>query len=405
MGLWEDAVKAAKAGDHRGAREAFLRISERVPDNETVYQWLAYVSESLEEKSGYLRKVITLNPGNQQAKASLAKVLLKKGIQWAKHKDRVAARSILEEASRLNPDSEKVWLWLASIAPSNQERSVHLRKVLEINPENRQAGEWLAKRAAPRMEPRPVWRCPLCRCEAPAARQECSNCGALLSLEKLTHEAPETPYDPVKKELVERAVEELRNKQLNGHPFENHVHLSLAYLNLNRFEEGLQALHEAQGIRPDDQDVTRAIHALKKKLAEIAEPQAIEEEPSIEQRRTTIMVVDDSSTVRKLVAITLERHGYHVVSASSGIQALARINEIVPDLIFLDIKMPNLDGYQICKIIRENHLTKKVPVILLSGQDGFLDRVRGRMVGAREFITKPFETSTLLNSIEKFCGR
>lgn len=404
MGLWEDAVNAAKAGNRQNAKASFLRISERVPENEAVYQWLAYISDSHEEKSQYLRKVLSLNPAHPQAKAALAKVLLKQGIQSTRRNDRAAARPMLEESSRLAPNNEKVWLWRASVAATNQERGVHLRKVLEINPENRQAGAWLAKRAAPPMEPRPSWKCPLCRWEAPVARQECPHCGALLSLERLTSVGADH-LTRVKTDLVERAIEEYKNRNSNGYPFDAHVNLGRAFLNLRRFEEGLSSLNEAQQIRPDDPEVAAAILRLQKKLAEATPEEAPEETAPSEDRKTTIMVVDDSSTVRKLVAITLERHGYNVVSASSGIQALARINEIVPDLIFLDIKMPNLDGYQICKIIRENHLTKKVPVILLSGQDGFFDRVRGRMVGAREYITKPFETSTLLNSVEKYCGR
>jgi twitching motility two-component system response regulator PilG len=115
----------------------------------------------------------------------------------------------------------------------------------------------------------------------------------------------------------------------------------------------------------------------------------------------TILVVDDSPTVCKLVAITLERHGYQVVAAANGLEALAKMSEGLPDLILLDITMPRMDGYQLCKIIKGSQETRHIPVVMLTGKDGFFDKVRGRMVGSTEYITKPFEPDTLLRLVEK----
>ncbi|MGH7890225.1 MAG: response regulator, partial [Thermodesulfobacteriota bacterium] len=120
--------------------------------------------------------------------------------------------------------------------------------------------------------------------------------------------------------------------------------------------------------------------------------------------RTTVLVVDDSPTIQKIVAITLERKGYQVVTAANAMQALAKLNEVVPDMIFLDINLPHMDGYQVCKIIKANDLTKDVPVVMLSGKDGFFDKVRGRIAGATDYITKPFEPSTLIQAVEKYSG-
>jgi twitching motility two-component system response regulator PilG len=80
---------------------------------------------------------------------------------------------------------------------------------------------------------------------------------------------------------------------------------------------------------------------------------------------------------------------------------MGRLKEIVPDLILLDITMPHMDGYQLCRLIKGDELTRKVPVIMLSGKDGFFDKVRGRMVGASEYITKPFEPALLLQTVER----
>ncbi|MCU0238530.1 MAG: response regulator [Pyrinomonadaceae bacterium] len=112
------------------------------------------------------------------------------------------------------------------------------------------------------------------------------------------------------------------------------------------------------------------------------------------------MIVDDSPTVRKLVSTKLEKCGHTVVSAIDGMDALAKINETIPDLILLDITMPRLDGYQVCKLIRGNELTKDIPIIMISGKDGFFDKVRGRMAGSSGYITKPFGPDTLMKTLE-----
>jgi twitching motility two-component system response regulator PilG len=114
-----------------------------------------------------------------------------------------------------------------------------------------------------------------------------------------------------------------------------------------------------------------------------------------------VLVVDDSPTVRKLVSITLKKHNYRVVDAADGIDGLAKINDELPDLILLDITMPRLDGYQLCKIIKGNEDTKHIPVVMLSGKSGFFDKVRGRMAGSTEHITKPFKPDELLQAVRK----
>jgi len=116
----------------------------------------------------------------------------------------------------------------------------------------------------------------------------------------------------------------------------------------------------------------------------------------------TILVVDDSPTVRRIVSITMERRGYRVFTAADPMQALARLNEVVPDLILLDINLPHMDGYRLCKFIKDNSLTKDIPVVMLSGKDGFFDRVRGRIARAADYIAKPFEPSTLIQMVEKY---
>lgn len=115
-----------------------------------------------------------------------------------------------------------------------------------------------------------------------------------------------------------------------------------------------------------------------------------------------VLVVDDSPTIRKIVEITLKRQGVQVVSAPSGVIALAAIANTPPQLILLDIMLPKVNGYQICQIIRRNPEYKHIPVVMLSGKDGVFDKVRGKLVGATEYITKPFEPRDLLHVVRKY---
>jgi twitching motility two-component system response regulator PilG len=115
-----------------------------------------------------------------------------------------------------------------------------------------------------------------------------------------------------------------------------------------------------------------------------------------------IMVVDDSNTIRRSAALFLEQSSFHVVLAEDGFDALTQINAESPDLIFCDIAMPRLDGYQTCAIIKRNSLYADVPVIMLSSKDGIFDRARGRAVGSDHYLTKPFTKMQLLEVIQQF---
>ncbi len=121
---------------------------------------------------------------------------------------------------------------------------------------------------------------------------------------------------------------------------------------------------------------------------------AVESESSV-----SVLVVDDSPTVRKLVAMTLEKNGYTVAAAPDGVVALKSIAELKPRLILLDITMPRLGGYQLCKLIKKHESTKHIPVIMLSGKDGMFDKVRGKFVGCDDYITKPFDPDLLIEKV------
>jgi twitching motility two-component system response regulator PilG len=118
--------------------------------------------------------------------------------------------------------------------------------------------------------------------------------------------------------------------------------------------------------------------------------------------RPTIVCVDDSSTVQHLVRIMLKDSGYRVVSITNPLQALSCCMEEEPDLIFLDITMPNLDGYNLCRLLRQCNILKETPIVMLTGRDTMVDKVRARFLGATSYLTKPFEAKDLTEVIAKY---
>ncbi|MBP7914249.1 MAG: response regulator [Vitreoscilla sp.] len=117
---------------------------------------------------------------------------------------------------------------------------------------------------------------------------------------------------------------------------------------------------------------------------------------------TRVLVIDDSNTIRRSAEIFLRQGGYEVLLAEDGFDALSKVNDLEPHLIFCDILMPRLDGYQTCAIIKRNPRFAQVPVIMLSSKDGVFDKARGRMVGSDDYLTKPFTKEQLLRVVAHF---
>ena len=125
---------------------------------------------------------------------------------------------------------------------------------------------------------------------------------------------------------------------------------------------------------------------------------------AVADRAYRVMVVDDSKTIRRTAETLLRKEGFEVVTAIDGFEALGKIIDYQPDLIFMDIMMPRLDGYQTCALIKKNARFAQTPVIMLSSKDGLFDRARGRMVGSDEYLTKPFTQKDLLAVITDYGG-
>ena len=201
-------------------------------------------------------------------------------------------------------------------------------------------------------------------------------------------------------EKLQQAVESLeRENESYGLDAERMTDLGIGHVNLKNHRQGLVYLQEAVRMNPNNVIFEAQVNNFAIRLSEIEQHQTIHDSMP---KNCKILVVDDSPTVRKLISGKLEKCGHEVVCAVDGLDALEKINELMPDLILLDITMPRMDGYQVCKMIRSNETTKDVPVVMISGKDGFFDKVRGRMAGTTGYITKPFGPETLMKTVETY---
>ena len=114
-----------------------------------------------------------------------------------------------------------------------------------------------------------------------------------------------------------------------------------------------------------------------------------------------VMVIDDSKTIRRTAETLLKKEGCEVITATDGFEALSKIADHQPQIIFVDIMMPRLDGYQTCALLKNNPLYRSTPVIMLSSKDGLLDKAKGRIVGSEQYLTKPFTREELLSAIRR----
>ncbi len=134
-------------------------------------------------------------------------------------------------------------------------------------------------------------------------------------------------------------------------------------------------------------------------------PLAMSAPQQVKVQSPRILCIDDSVTICRAVEYILHNHGFQVMAVSSPTKALSLIFQHKPDLILCDITMPEIDGYELCGMLRKSSAFAKVPIIMLTGKDGFIDRVKARMVGATEYLTKPFGEKELLTTVEKYCKR
>ncbi len=202
------------------------------------------------------------------------------------------------------------------------------------------------------------------------------------------------------REMIEQSVAEMEAAwNLREYNVQELTELSIGLFNLCNYDRGFKYLQEASRLDPNNVILSGELNTIAIRLEEMRRQEEVHDAMP---KGKTILVVDDSPTVRKLIAGKLEKSGHHVICAVDGVDGLTRMEEGLPDLILLDIAMPRMDGYQVCKQIRSNPAAKDIPIVMISGKDGFFDKVRGRMAGTTGYITKPFGPETLMKALETY---
>lgn len=240
-------------------------------------------------------------------------------------------------------------------------------------------------------------KCPFCVNEISTSAVSCGSCNSTLSLayvDGLVRNGRERDQN------VFAFVDRLENsKSLDQFDQAELKLLAIGCLNLGEYDRAVNYLSEALQRDPHDVVLASEAHAIAIRVDELRRQETADE---WSHRGSKILVVDDSPTVRKLISNKLEKSGHTVICASDGVEAMQAIEDMVPDLVLLDITMPRMDGYQVCKNIRAHERAGNVPVVMISGKDGFFDKVRGRMVGTTGYITKPFGPETLMKALDTY---
>jgi twitching motility two-component system response regulator PilG len=238
-------------------------------------------------------------------------------------------------------------------------------------------------------------------CHAPVDSQafDCDNCHAVLTLSDMESLLANLRADHA---VVQQAVTKMEAEwNLREFNVEELQVLGIGHINLRNFDQGFKYLEEASRLDPNNVILAGQVNTLAIRLDEMRRQDEVHEAMP---RGKSILVVDDSPTIRKLISAKLEKCGHNVTCASDGVEGLEKLaaDGGVPDLVLLDIAMPRMDGYEVCKNIRSNPASAHVPVVMISGRDGFFDKVRGKMAGCTGYVTKPFGPETLMKALDLY---
>jgi twitching motility two-component system response regulator PilG len=389
------------------ARVCFREAADINPADPRVWQALASLAESRADAMQALRELLKVAPDHLRGRTSLREALGEEARSLVSSGLTEQACAIWREAITMNGGDAESWLGLADTTPDPDEAARAIETAYELNPDDPQANAAMDRLRGSRVDPNaaalpddafarfepagdtlPAFTLgedqidpadslldAFARLEeAAVAAAPLAPPAPVLSTEPIAAPAPVPSSEPIVAPLPA--------------PWAEPVVEPAPILS---FEPDVPA----PVVTPEPLD--EPVPAI-----EIAEPPVAATGTSGDARRT-VMVVDDSPTIRKILGLTLERAGYTVVTEADGEAALTRLADLIPGVILLDISMPKLDGYEVCKRIKQDARTANVPVIMLSGKGAFFDKVKGHMAGATEYLTKPFETPAVLAAVNNHC--
>jgi twitching motility two-component system response regulator PilG len=414
--------------DRAEARACFKEAATINPSDPRVWQALAKLAETPAEAVDALRELIRVAPDQPHGHFALRNALAADARALADAGRAGEAYARWQEIISMANGDVDAWLGVAATTSDEDEATQAIETAHRLNPTHEQVIEAKARLERSKIDPATV-EPPVdafARFDAPADlaasgddpfAQLDSTLDAFAQLAEPVEPpaaalAVETPAAPEPIVDLESAVDEVTAVQTVAIDHsEQTVSLDLdTGLDLSSSQQSPATDHrplfsEHQSPIADEQpsaDVPQSAEAAAEAPAPAAESATA---PSYSSSRKTVMIVDDSPTIRKILGLTLERAGYKVVAEPDGESAIERLIQVVPDLILLDIAMPKIDGYEVCKRIKQDPRTKAVPVVMLSGKGALFDKVKGHMAGAIEYLTKPFETPAVLAVVASYCEK
>lgn len=436
----EEAKWAAVAGKRKQALHLLDLVLEKAPDNSEAWVLRSHLSISLKDKLYALEKALEVDPGDAAARAGydfLKSTVLDVRNENEPHAVESVPVSRAPETSDADlidpkeqpsepacemPSAEVVSQpTVETIAPAvvddlAETDQEHVEPVELTGPPDDLGVENLDEPVQLELESQPTQNghvmgvedahdagkglepengCSFCDAPVDAQAFECSNCRAVLTLSDIESLLANPHANRI---AIQQAVTEMEAEwNLREFSVEELTVLGIGHFNMRSFEQGFKYLQEASRLDPNNVILAGQVNALAIRLEEVRRQDEIDES---KPKGKSILVVDDSPTVRKLIAAKLEKSGHNVICAADGIEGLEKLEERVPDLVLLDIAMPRMDGYEVCKQIRSNSAAASVPVVMISGKDGFFDKVRGKMAGCTGYVTKPFGPETLMRALD-----
>ncbi len=345
-------------------------------------------------------------------------------IQDEKNKPRLSPRELLEEAVKLaeghnfkeakelivtflkhtgKQDKHKGWLWYSRIIATMKSIDASLKKAARIAPEEPEVIEEIKKfyLAASKITSDRVRRCPFCWAPVETKEVQCTYCRAHM----LIHNQFFSSARDADRQIMEQAIERYVRVIGHGKNVDAYYYMGIAHLNLENWEEALDLFHKAINLAPGrrffSDQLNIMLNYMASKEAEFEEQAVTTKTEQYFGKRKKILIAEDSGTTRKVISIRLAEAGYEAIEAKDGLDALSKLNEEKPDLILLDIVLPKMDGYKTLKIIKENSEFRDIPVIVLTVKDSIMSKLKGKMAGITEYMTKPFELDNLVETIEK----
>jgi len=405
------------ATERAEARACFREASQLNADDPRVWQALAKLADTPAESVEALRQLIRVAPDTPNASTALRNALVADARALADGNRPDESYKRWREAADIGGGDCDTWLGVAGTTTSQEEKERAIETAYKLSPSNEQAIAAMRRLQASKIDPSKV-AAPVDAFARFGAEENAATVDGLAALDgdaavdglDATLDAFASLADTPLPAAVAPAPESVTlTEAVDAAPATVEVEADLmSELSADAPKAPTADTQQTPAVSAPAPvvDVPPPAPVAAARVAAPVAPVAAAPAPASSSNgssRKTVMIVDDSPTIRKILGLTLERAGYKVVAEPDGESAIERLLQTVPDLILLDIAMPKIDGYEVCKRIKQDPRTKHVPVVMLSGKGALFDKVKGHMAGATEYLTKPFETPAVLAVVTNYC--